>query len=345
MGPAQRNLKPFAVALLVANVAIVVTGGAVRLTGSGLGCPTWPRCTDSSFVVHGQLGIHGAIEFSNRMFTFVLAAIAVATWVAVWRSQPRRTSLVRLATALVLGIPAQALLGGVTVLTHLNPWVVSGHLLLSMAMVSLSVVLVRRIGESDEAARSTVPRGVVALIRATFVSAWVVIYLGTVVTGSGPHAGDASSPRTGLNPGAVSQLHADMVFLLVGLTVGCGFALRGVGAPARAMQAARWLLAIELAQGVVGFTQYFTDLPIALVAVHMLGAALVSAAATWLLVSIRERDEGIDATAGPPAGSARRVGRAADVGGSAQQRIDRHGKEQQCQIGVRPVEESHRTRR
>ncbi len=305
-GPAQSSVKPFAVALLVANVVIVVTGGAVRLTGSGLGCPTWPRCTDQSFVVHGQLGIHGAIEFSNRMFTFVLAAIAVATWVAVWRSQPRRTSLVKLATALVLGIPAQALLGGVTVLTHLNPWVVSGHLLLSMAMVGLSVVLLRRIGEGDEAPRATVPRGVVALVRATFVAAWVVLYLGTVVTGSGPHAGDASSPRTGLNPGTVSQLHADLVFLLVGLTIGCGFALRGVAAPARAMQAARWLLVIELAQGVVGFTQYFTDLPIALVAVHMLGAALVSAAATWLLVSIRQRDGVIDCAAASGHGTTER---------------------------------------
>jgi cytochrome c oxidase assembly protein subunit 15 len=289
-GEPRPGLKPFAMALLVANVGIVVTGGAVRLTGSGLGCPTWPRCTDSSFVVHGQLGVHGAIEFTNRMFTFVLAAIAITTWLAVWRSRPHRSSLVRLATLLVLGIPAQALLGGVTVLTHLNPWVVSCHLLLSMAMTGLSVVLVRRVGESDAAPRPTVPPGTTWLIRATFAVAWVVLYLGTVVTGSGPHAGDASSPRTGLNPAGVSQLHADIVFLLIGLTVGCVLTLRAVGAPERARRAAGWLLGVELVQGVVGFTQYFTGLPVALVAGHVLGAALVSAAATWLLVSVRERD-------------------------------------------------------
>lgn len=287
--PSRSGVKTLAVALLVANIMIVVTGGAVRLSGSGLGCPTWPRCTDQSFVVHGELGIHGVIEFSNRMFTFVLAAVAIATWIAVWRSRPRRSSLVTLATVLALGIPAQALLGGVTVLTHLNPWVVAGHLLLSLAMVGLSVALLRRIDESDADPRPTVPPAVAWLGRATFAVAWVVLYLGTVVTGSGPHAGDASSPRTGLNPGVVAQFHADAVFLLVGLTVGSILALRAVGAPARAQQAARWLLGIELAQGVVGFTQYFTNLPIALVAVHMLGAALVSAGATWLLLGLRDR--------------------------------------------------------
>ncbi len=287
--PSPRTLKRLAVALLVANMLIVVTGGAVRLTGSGLGCPTWPRCSGGSFVVHGALGIHGVIEFSNRMLTFVLAAIAIATWVAVWRSHPRRSSLVRLATVLALGIPAQALLGGVTVLTDLNPWIVAGHLLLSMAMIGVAVVLVRRIDEGDEPSTVTVPGQLATLVRLTFVTAWAVLYLGTVVTGSGPHAGDANSRRTGLNPAAVSQLHADVVFLLVGLTAASVFALRASGAPWGAQRAARWLLGIELGQGVIGFTQYFTDLPVALVALHMLGAASVSAAATWLLVSIRDR--------------------------------------------------------
>lgn len=299
--PPRDGAKPFAVALLVANVVIVVSGGAVRLTASGLGCPDWPRCTDSSFIVRGALGVHGAIEFSNRMLTFVLAAIAIATWLAVWRSRPRRSSLVRLATVLMLGIPAQALLGGVSVLTDLNPWVVAGHLLLSLAMIGLSVVLVQRIDEGDGDARPTVPPAVAGLCRATFVAAWVVLYLGTVVTGSGPHAGDASSPRTGLNPAAVAQLHADAVFLLVGLTLGCVLALRAVGAPRRAQQAARWLLGIELAQGVVGFTQYFTDLPVGLVALHVLGAALVSGAAAWLLLGLRDRGAVPAAVASPPA--------------------------------------------
>lgn len=300
----RRNLKRLTMATLVANIAIVVTGGAVRLTGSGLGCPTWPRCTDASFVPHGALGVHGLLEFGNRMLTFVLAALAIATWVAAMRHRPRRPPIRRLATVIVLGVPAQALLGGFTVLSDLNPWVVALHLLLSLALIAVAVTLVRRVDEADEPPQPTVPRAVVLLARATFASAWAVLYVGTVVTGSGPHAGDASSPRTGLRPGAVSQLHADLVFLLVGLTIGTLVACKAVKAPDRAVRAVSWLLAIELAQGTVGFTQYFTDLPIPLVAVHVLGAALVSASATWVLLGVRDRGA-------HTAGSARAAERAA----------------------------------
>jgi heme a synthase len=277
------------VATLVANIVIVVTGGAVRLTGSGLGCPTWPRCSRGSFVVHDALGVHGLVEFSNRMLTFVLAALVIATWVTVMRVRPQRSSLRRLATVLLLGVPAQALLGGVTVLSDLNPWVVALHLLLSLAIIAVAVTLVRRVDEEDRPPAPTVPRPVAMLTRAMFGSVWAVLYVGTVVTGSGPHAGDQHAPRTGLSPGAVSQLHADLVFLLVGLTVGTLVAFRTVDAPERAQRAVRWLLGIELAQGVVGFTQYFTGLPVALVAVHVLGAALVSACAMWVLLGVRDR--------------------------------------------------------
>ena len=284
-------MKRLAVALLVANVVIVVTGGAVRLTSSGLGCPTWPRCTDQSFVAHGALGIHGAIEFGNRMFTLVLAVIALATWLAAMRQRPRRSSLVWLTSLLALGIPAQAVLGGVTVLTGLNPWIVAGHLLLSLVMVGLAVVLVRRVDEGDAAPEPTVPPAVSLLAKSTFAVAWLLFYLGTVVTGYGPHAGDADSPRTGLDPGTVSQLHADLVFLLLGLTIGSVLALRAVDAPSRTRRAASWLLGVELGQGAIGFTQYVTDLPVVLVGLHVLGAALASAAAAWLLVGLRNRAE------------------------------------------------------
>jgi heme a synthase len=287
--PGRLLVKRLAIATLVANIVIVVTGGAVRLTGSGLGCPTWPRCSSGSFVVHGELGVHGFVEFSNRMLTFVLTALAIATWVAVMRASPARPSLRRLATAVLVGVPAQALLGGVTVLTDLNPWVVALHLLLSLAIIAVAVTLVRRIDEADRPPRPTVPEPVVWLTRALFGSVWAVLYVGTVVTGSGPHAGDQHSPRTGLSPGAVSQLHADLVFLLVGLTIGTLVAFRTVQAPERAQRAVGWLLVIELAQGAVGFTQYFTNLPIALVAVHVLGAALTSAAAMWVLLGVRDR--------------------------------------------------------
>ena len=279
----DRWLRPLAWATLVANMVLVVTGGAVRLTASGLGCPTWPRCTERSFTPHGELDVHSAIEFGNRMLTFVLVAIAIATFLAAW--QTGRRELRVLATVLALGIPAQAIIGGITVLTDLNPWVVSFHLLCSLAIIGLAVLFLRRI----DVPVPVLNRGpAVTLAWLVFAAAWVVLYVGTVVTGAGPHAGDLETERNGLDPLQVSQLHADAVFLFVGLTVGLLFALRAVGAHAEAQQAVVLLLAIELAQGTIGFVQYFTDLPIVLVGFHLLGAALISASVTWVLVRVRE---------------------------------------------------------
>ena len=201
-------------ASLVANTGIVVTGGAVRLTGSGLGCPTWPRCTEEDFTPHGALDFHSAIEFGNRLLTFVLVAVAVLTFVAAWRTGRRH--LVGLAAVLAAGIPLQAVIGGITVLTDLNPWIVSLHLLLSMALVGLSVRFLQVLDRPTPAVGG--PATTLAWI--VLAAAWVVLYLGTVVTGSGPHAGDADSPRNGLDPLQWSQLHADAVFLYLGLTVG-----------------------------------------------------------------------------------------------------------------------------
>ncbi|MBF4162034.1 heme A synthase [Nocardioides sp. CBS4Y-1] len=260
-------------ASLAANIGIVVTGGAVRLTGSGLGCPTWPRCTDEGFTPHGSLSYHSAIEFGNRMLTFVLVAVAVVTVVAAWRTG--RRDLRVLSVVLALGIPLQAVIGGITVLTDLNPWIVSLHLLLSLAMIGLSVRFLQVLDRPVPAERGPT----VVLAWATFAAAWIVLYLGTVVTGSGPHAGDAQAPRNGLDPLQLSQLHADAVFLLVGLSVAM-LVMR----PARAAWA---LVGVEIGQGAVGFVQYFTGLPEVLVGLHVLGAALTSAAVTWLLLSVR----------------------------------------------------------
>ena len=282
-----RSIRPLAYASLAVNILIVVSGGVVRLTGSGLGCPTWPRCTDESFTPHGELGIHGVIEFGNRMVTFLIAAVAIATFVVAWRYG--RRSLTRLALVLAVGVPAQAVIGGISVLTDLNPWVVALHLLVSLAMVGVAVLLVRRLDEGDGPARLTVPDSVSWLVAGTFAVGWLVLYAGTVVTGSGPHAGDADAPRNGLDPRAMSQLHTDFVMLLLGLTIAVVLVLRAVDAPQRAQRAAALLLAVELVQGVVGFTQYFTDLPVGVVTLHLLGAALFSAALAWLLLSVRER--------------------------------------------------------
>lgn len=275
-------LRRFAWATLVANVVLVVTGGAVRLTGSGLGCPTWPRCDDSSFTPHGALGVHQLIEFGNRTLTFALVAIAVATLVAA-RASGRR-DLFRMSALLALAIPAQAVLGGITVLTDLNPWVVSLHLIVSLAIVALAVLFLHRLDHPTvRPATGMVP----TLAWTTYAVAWLVLYAGTAVTGSGPHAGDTKAHRNGLDPLQISQFHADLVFLLIGLSAGLWFALRAGGADTGP---ASVLLGLEGAQAVVGFVQYFAGLPVAVVMLHMLGAALVAAAATWLLISVREPD-------------------------------------------------------
>jgi cytochrome c oxidase assembly protein subunit 15 len=285
----------------VANGAIVVTGGAVRLTDSGLGCPTWPKCTGGSLVPTPKLGVNGAIEFTNRTLTFVLSVVAVLTLVAVWRSV--RRDLRPLAVVSLLGIPAQALLGGVTVLTKLNPWIVAGHFLLSAVLVAVATVLWLRSLEPG-VGEPLVRRPLVGLVRGVALAAAAVLVVGTVVTGSGPHAGDAHSKRTGLDPEQVAQLHADLVFLLVGLTVALLVALAATDAPGRVRRAARDLLVVELAQGLIGFVQYFTHLPIALVLVHMLGAVLITAYTARLVWSVRGPASELPLDAPQPAAAA-----------------------------------------
>jgi cytochrome c oxidase assembly protein subunit 15 len=314
----------------VSQIGIVVTGGAVRLTGSGLGCPTFPRCTDDSYVNTPEYGINGVIEFGNRLLTFVLAAIALATLVAVWRARPRRRDLVEPAVVLFLGIPIQALLGGITVLTNLNPWVVMLHFVASAALIGVATVLVRRTREPAGPVRP-IGGGVAGfwLRRLAWVVVavtYVTIYLGTIVTGSGPHAGDDMAQRTGLDLESVSQLHVDAVFLLLGLTVGTWFAARAAGSPGRVARAAAVLLGVELAQGAIGFVQYFTGLPIVLVGLHMLGATLLVVAAVSLLLSTRER---------VPTGEV-------SAASAEDEDVRPDGDEHEREIGDRGVEEAHR---
>ncbi|SCF06239.1 cytochrome c oxidase assembly protein subunit 15 [Micromonospora purpureochromogenes] len=281
-------LRRLAYASIVANVAIVVTGGAVRLTASGLGCPTWPRCTDESYHTTAEMGVHGVIEFGNRLLTFAVGLIALATVLAVLAYRPRRKGLLGLAVAVFLGIPAQAVIGGITVLTNLNPWVVGLHFLASTAVIAAAYALWRRIKDPDGPAVAVVPGPLRTLAALTTVVSVAVLVVGTWVTGSGPHAGDGGAARNGLDPEQISQVHADAVFLLLGLSVALIFAFRGVGAagPARA---AVVLVAVELGQGVIGFVQYFTDLPALLVGAHMLGSCLVLLATLSVLWSTRER--------------------------------------------------------
>jgi heme a synthase len=292
-----------ALANVVANGVIVVTGGAVRLTGSGLGCPTWPECTAGSITPTAELAGHGVIEFSNRMLTYVLTVVAVATVVAVFRSG--RRDLRRLAVLSFLGIPAQALLGGVTVLTGLNPWTVAAHFLVSSALVALATVLWLRSREPG-VGQLVVRRPFAQLAAGIAVTVAAVLVVGTVVTGSGPHSGDPEAGRTGFDPQLVSQLHADLVFLLVGLTVALLVALAATDSPGRVRRAVRDLLIVELLQGVIGYVQYFTHLPALLVVLHMAGAVLITVYTARLLWSVRGPASELPVAAAPVPSAATR---------------------------------------
>jgi cytochrome c oxidase assembly protein subunit 15 len=300
-------VRRLALGSLVANVGIVLTGGAVRLTESGLGCPTWPRCTDESWTATPEMGIHGVIEYGNRTLTGVLGVIALAGLVAALALRPRRRSLVLLAAAVLAGIAAQGAIGGIVVWTDLNPSLVGGHFLVSMALIATAYAFWRRVDEPDGPVEATVPGPLRSLAWVIVVVAGALLTVGTVVTGSGPHAGDADVPRNGLDPQQVSQAHADLAFLLLGLAVASWFALRAVGAPRPAGRATLGLVAVILGQGAVGLVQYFTGLPELVVWLHLLGSCLVWLAALQLLYATRARVPSTHAVPAQPAGQAAAV--------------------------------------
>jgi heme a synthase len=271
-------LRRWAIVSLIMNIVIVVTGGLVRLTGSGLGCPTWPRCTEDSYVSHPQLGIHGAIEFGNRLFTLVLVIAAALTFLSalLYRENGKpRSDLRWLTGGLALGIPLQGVIGGIAVLTQLNPYVVGLHLLLSMVLIALAVWLVRKTWHMLPAGASSIA---VVLTRLTFVLMWLAVWLGTLVTGSGPHAGDENSPRNGLDGMLLTRLHTSLVYLTVAASVVCFLLLRS--------RAVLLLILVELVQAGIGVAQYQLGLPIWLVALHLLGASLAIATVTNLMLSV-----------------------------------------------------------
>jgi cytochrome c oxidase assembly protein subunit 15 len=271
-------LRRWTVASLVANMGLVVTGGLVRVTGSGLGCSTWPQCEPGSYTPHGDAPLHAYIEFGNRLLTFVLAAVAIGTFIAAWRARdaagrPRR-NLRRLALAAGLGIPAQAVIGGLSVLSALNPWVVGLHMVVSVALIVLCVVMVHEAFAVPPAALRPLLRRLVLLASGLGLLA---VLLGIVVTGAGPNSGDGGAARNGLDTLWAARVHSASVWLVVGVTITLLVLATG---PVR--RAVAMLLAVELLQGAIGYAQYFLGLPPALVALHMLGTALFTAALAHL---------------------------------------------------------------
>ncbi len=288
----RRWTRPVLVANLVAQMGIIVTGGAVRLTGSGLGCSTWPQCEPGQFtpVLHEATTWHPLIEFGNRTLTGVVGVVALAVALLVVTDTRRSAAFRRLGVLPLVGVVVQALIGGATVLLHLDPAVVGLHMLVSLALVAVSTLLLVRAGEGDgPPVRLVVPR-VRAAGRALGVVAVVLLVLGVVVTGSGPHGGDEDvAYRFAVDPVAVAKAHAAAVWAFVALVVVVLLGLARTDGPASARRAALVLLGVTLAQGLVGYVQYFTGLPEILVGVHMLGAALLTAAVTWTVLALRDR--------------------------------------------------------
>ncbi|GAA4285478.1 hypothetical protein GCM10022261_30090 [Brevibacterium daeguense] len=276
-------------AMLIAQSAIVLTGAVVRLTGSGLGCPTWPKCTDESLVNTPEMGVHGIIEFGNRLLGVGLGVLGVATIILLWRLRRSRPDLFWLAVGLTAVVPLQAVIGGISVLTELNPWIVAAHFVPSAVAVGVSAYFVRRTydsGRNPRAVSSSALRALSWVIGGLMV---VVVVLGVLTTGAGPHAGDELSARNGFDTLLISRLHAIPVWLLVITTV----IARALAARERLPQLARALdvlLVVELLQGVIGYVQYFSGLPIVLVALHLVGACATIAAATVVVDANYQRD-------------------------------------------------------
>ena len=299
-GRSPRGIRGIYLANLVAQTGIVVTGAIVRLTESGLGCPTWPECVDGSLAPTSTQAEswHKYIEFGNRLLTFVLAALAIAAVVAALvdrrrrrrQGLPARPALTMLAFIPIVGTVAQAVLGGITVLTGLHPSTVAAHFLLSMAIIAGVVALVARSGDDgDHPIAFVVPPPVRALAWVLVAVSAVVVVLGVIVTGSGPHSGDDTAERFPVDPRTVSWLHADAVLLFLGLTIGLIVALSLLRPAGPALRRAWILLGISLAQGVIGYVQYFTGVPEVLVGMHVLGACLVWIATLFIPPALRTR--------------------------------------------------------
>jgi heme a synthase len=302
VAPSATALRRWALAGVVTSALIILTGAAVRLSQSGLGCPDWPSCTASSVAAGGATGdplIHRWIEFGNRLVTVAIFVVAIGVCIAVWRFRPpggRRRDLLWLAAAQPAAIVLQALIGGVVVHTKLNPALVSLHFLASVALVAATVGLYVRCQEGPGQTVPLVPRPVRLAALGVLGALALMITAGTVVTGTGPLAGAAGVARYHLPLEGVTQLHADIGWLLAGLMVALLLGLRLTGAPRKAVRLGWLLLGLIGLQGVIGYTQYFTGLPAGLVWFHVAGSVAIWITALLLPYALRNRGAITDPT-------------------------------------------------
>ena len=309
LAPTPVSMRRLALAGVIADTVIMSTGAAVRLSASGLGCPDWPQCSAADVVASknaGQTLLNTWIEFGNRLLNFPLVIIAALIFIAAWRFRPdgrRRRDLVWLGAAQPLGVVAQAVIGGIVVLTKLNPATVSVHFLVSAAVVAAAVALHMRCAALADASgipeATPVRRDLRVMSAALVAVTCLMLTAGTVVTGTGPLAGDAGVPRYPLPLEGVTQFHADIGWLLAGLSIALVLVLRLSAAPRRAVRAGWIVLAALGSQGVIGYIQYFTHLPAGLVWVHVTGSVLVWIAVLRLYFTVREQAPVNTARTGP----------------------------------------------
>ena len=283
----DRRVIASAWATLVVQIGIVGTGGLVRLTGSGLGCPTWPNCTAESLVPTPEMGIHGLIEFGNRVLTFVLVIVAIAMFLSVVRMRRTRPDLFWLALSIGLYVPLQAIIGGITVLTNLNPYVVGLHYFASVVLVALSAVLVGRVYAEPGPRERAVPRWFAVTTHLTSFFVLVTVVVGILVTGSGPHAGDGGAARNDLDPTFMQHVHSWPAYITFGLTIVLLIAAFRMPPALRLPLWVGILFAVELLQIAVGLWQARTGLPIALVNIHMVLAVGLVAAMTAVVLHLK----------------------------------------------------------
>ncbi|MEN0086741.1 MAG: COX15/CtaA family protein [Leifsonia sp.] len=288
------RLKVIAWIYLVGQIVLVGTGGLVRLTASGLGCPTWPKCTADSIVNTPEMGIHGFIEFGNRVLSALLGVVAILAFLMILRLRKQRPDLFWLTLIAGLGIPAQAVVGGLSVLSHLNPYVVGLHFVVSIALVALCTAFVVRVYAVPGPRVRAVPGWFAGVAHLTSAVVAVTILVGILTTGSGPHAGDANAPRNGLNPEILQHVHAIPAYATFALTL-----VLVVGSFRYRLtpvhRFAQYLLAVEVLQIAVGLIQANTGLPGILVGIHMMLAALLAAAMTAVVLALKAPAETLGA--------------------------------------------------